>query len=253
MPAQCWGAQHPRSSLTTSPNPPESRVADRGATPPHPCRGRPHLVEVGILRGRQPEATLPALEGHQARQQAVGDVHIVPKVVLHVVRHCPQPVGQLLGFDGVELSLVPLQALQLPAGREEGVSPQWFLPGEPHGSQRASCGVLGVLWGSGMICETTARAGVLAVVVTWAGSVSGRERGRQQGITRMESSLKAGEVQLKRSGSSQPFSSSQCLTAAPEAGRKRASKGAGHAAPPRFLSPPSRTVHQVTPKSSTSE
>lgn len=75
----------------------------------------------------------------------------------------------------------------------------------------------------------------------------------QQGITRMESSLKAGEVQLKRSGSSQPFSSSQCLTAAPEAGRKSASKGVGHAAPPRFLSPPSRTVHQVTPKSSTSE
>lgn len=36
----------------------------------------------------------------------------------------------------------------------------------------------------------------------------------------MESSLKAGDVQLKRSGSSQPFSSSQCLTAAPRARRK---------------------------------
>lgn len=36
----------------------------------------------------------------------------------------------------------------------------------------------------------------------------------------MESSLKAGEVQLKRSGSSQPFSSSQCLTAAPKTQRK---------------------------------
>lgn len=79
--------------------------------------------------------------------------------------------------------------------------------------------------------------GTLVVVVTWAGSVLGRERGMQQGITRMESSLKAGEVQLKRSGSSQPFSSSQCLTAAPEAGRKRASEGAGHAAPPTFIPP----------------
>lgn len=40
----------------------------------------------------------------------------------------------------------------------------------------------------------------------------------------MESSLKAGEVQLKRSGSSQPFSSSQCLTAAPKSGRKGVSE-----------------------------
>jgi len=40
----------------------------------------------------------------------------------------------------------------------------------------------------------------------------------------MESSLKAGEVQLKRSGSSQPFSSSQCLMAAPKTGRKGTSE-----------------------------
>lgn len=36
----------------------------------------------------------------------------------------------------------------------------------------------------------------------------------------MDNSLKAGEVQLKRSGSSQPFSSSQCLMAAPKTRRK---------------------------------
>lgn len=52
----------------------------------------------------------------------------------------------------------------------------------------------------------------------------------------MESSLKAGEVQLKRSGSSQPFSSSQCLTAEPETRRKSKSVGAGHVAPQ--LQPP---------------
>lgn len=39
-------------------------------------------------------------------------------------------------------------------------------------------------------------------------------------ITSTESSLKAGEVQLKRSGSSQPFSSSQCLIAAPKTRKK---------------------------------
>lgn len=43
---------------------------------------------------------------------------------------------------------------------------------------------------------------------------------RAERITSMDSSLKAGEVQLKRSGSSQPFSSSQCLMAAPKTRRK---------------------------------
>lgn len=78
--------------------------------------GRPHLIEVGILRGCQAEAVLLALKGHEAGQQAEGDVHIIPKVVVHVVSHSPEPVGQLLGFNCVELSLVPLQTLQLPVG-----------------------------------------------------------------------------------------------------------------------------------------
>lgn len=43
---------------------------------------------------------------------------------------------------------------------------------------------------------------------------------RAERITSTDSSLKAGEVQLKRSGSSQPFSSSQCLMAAPKTRRK---------------------------------
>lgn len=83
--------------------------------------GRTDLVEVCVLRGGEAEAALAALEGHEAGQQAEGDVHVVAKVVLHVVRHGPQAVRQLLGFNRVELSLVPLQALQLSAGRKERV------------------------------------------------------------------------------------------------------------------------------------
>lgn len=65
---------------------------------------------------------LPAFKGHQAGQQAVGDVHIIAKVVVHVVCHGPEAVGQLLGFNCVELSLIPLQALQLPVGRKERIN-----------------------------------------------------------------------------------------------------------------------------------
>lgn len=60
----------------------------------------------------------------------------------------------------------------------------------------------------------------------------------------MESSLKAGEVQLKRSGSSQPFSSSQCLMAAPKTRRKGVSEiqqgihGSPAACPQQGLSVP---------------
>lgn len=60
----------------------------------------------------------------------------------------------------------------------------------------------------------------------------------------MESSLKAGEVQLKRSGSSQPFSSSQCLTAAPKTKKKGMSEiqHGIHGSP---AAPPSRDpLHQ---------
>lgn len=77
---------------------------------------------MGILCGCQTKAMLPAFEGHQAGQQAVGDVHIIAKVVVHVVCHGPETVGQLLGFNRVELSLIPLQALQLPAGRKERIN-----------------------------------------------------------------------------------------------------------------------------------
>lgn len=73
--------------------------------------GRTDLVEVGVLCGCEAEAALPALEGHEAGQQAEGNVHVIAKVVLHVVCHGPQAVGQLLGFNCVQLSLVPLQAL----------------------------------------------------------------------------------------------------------------------------------------------
>ena len=76
---------------------------------------------MGVLRGCQAKATLPALKGHEAGQQAESDVHVVAKVVIHVIRHGPEPVGQLLGFNCVELSLIPLQALQLPVGRKEEI------------------------------------------------------------------------------------------------------------------------------------
>lgn len=66
---------------------------------------------MGILCSCQAKATLLALEGHEAGQQAESNVHVIAKVVLHVVCHSPQPVRQLLGFNCVELSLVPLQAL----------------------------------------------------------------------------------------------------------------------------------------------
>lgn len=62
---------------------------------------------------------LPALKIHQAGQEAVGDVDIIAKVALHLVSHCAQPKGQLLRLNGVQLCLVPLQALQLPAERKD--------------------------------------------------------------------------------------------------------------------------------------
>lgn len=82
---------------------------------------RTHLIEVGILRGCQAKATLTALKSHEAGQQAESDVHIIAKVVVHVVCYSPETVGQLLGFNCVEFSLVPLQALQLPMERKERI------------------------------------------------------------------------------------------------------------------------------------
>lgn len=65
---------------------------------------------------------LLALKGHEAGQQAESNVHIIAKVVVHVVCHSPEPVGQLLGFNRVELSLVPLQALKLSVGEKGGLN-----------------------------------------------------------------------------------------------------------------------------------
>lgn len=67
----------------------------------------------------------------------------------------------------------------------------------------------------------------------------------------MESSLKAGEVQLKRSGSSQPFSSSQCLTAAPKT-RRKGTSDIQHKIHGSLLHPSSKDpLHQLIPKNIT--
>lgn len=66
---------------------------------------------MGVLCSCEAKAVLLALEGHEVGQQAEGNVHVIAKVVVHVLCHSPELVGQLLGFNCVELSLVPLQAL----------------------------------------------------------------------------------------------------------------------------------------------
>lgn len=52
-------------------------------------RVQPHLVEMGVLCGRQPEALLAALKGQQVGQQASSDSDILTEVVVSVARHLP--------------------------------------------------------------------------------------------------------------------------------------------------------------------
>lgn len=81
-------------------------------------------------------------------------------------------------------------------------------------------------------------------------------------FTNAESSLKAGEVQLKRSGSSQPLSSSQCRTAAPGSWEEGQSEKCGdelHGCPGnktvRTTAAPlqGRVTKQITGKSTNTE
>lgn len=88
---------------------------------------QPHLVEVGILCGCQPEALLVALKGQQVGQQAGSDSDILAEVVVGMASHLPQPLSQLLGLHGVQDRLIQLQAIQLP-DKEEGITLWSFGP-----------------------------------------------------------------------------------------------------------------------------
>lgn len=112
---------------------------------------------MGVLCSCQAKAALLALEGHEAGQQAESNVHVIAKVVVHVVSHSPEPVGQLLGFNCVQLSLVPLQALQLPVERKEGVKQfSRFLTRKLHPYQET--GMLQALLDTEIISEAMAEA-----------------------------------------------------------------------------------------------
>lgn len=80
-------------------------------------RVQPHLIEVSILCGCQPEALLVALKGQQVGQQAGSDSDILAKVVVSVAGHLPQPLSQLLGLHSIQNCLVQLEAIQLSGQR----------------------------------------------------------------------------------------------------------------------------------------
>lgn len=82
---------------------------------------QPHLIEVGVLCGCQPEALLVALKGQQVGQQAGSDSDVLAEVVVGVAGHLPQPLSQLLGLHRVQDRLIQLQAIQLP-DKEEGIT-----------------------------------------------------------------------------------------------------------------------------------
>lgn len=54
-------------------------------------------------------------------------MNIISKVLLHVIGHRAKTQGQLLGLDGVKLSLVPLQALQLMGNTNMAAFSQLFI------------------------------------------------------------------------------------------------------------------------------
>ena len=123
---------------------------------------------MGVLCGCQAKATLPTLKGHEAGQKAESDVHVIAKVVVHVVCYSPEPVGQLLGFNCVKFSLVPLQALQLPVGRKEGIK-------QLSRSLSRKLGCCRLPWTQRLFLKPWHKPQTLTVVVTRTASTSGRQ------------------------------------------------------------------------------